>query len=305
MFQSMENARAFAGQRQFAAASNRASAVGSPGIVAQTNEGVGLGSTALNALGGIAGKSLPPQFARFLPAGQMLMNGGLNKLLSGNVGGLMSLGGIAGIAGQFLPPWAGDAMAAGQAVQGLMSGGSLMGMMNGLVGRFLPPELQGIWSAVQQMGGLKKLISDAFPPLGKPSSASYEESNAPSSGVAPYAARVGDQHVCPMFEGPKPHIGGPILPSGCPTVLIGNFPAARVGDKATCVGPPDTISQGESTVLIGNQDAARVGDPTVHCGMIVSGWLTVWIGKSLAGTSRCIEIAAGNNSPLISGATVE
>ena len=41
-----------------------------------------------------------------------------------------------------------------------------------------------------------------------------------------------------------PHVGGPILPPGCPTVLIGMMPAARVGDMATCVGPPDVIAKG-------------------------------------------------------------
>jgi uncharacterized Zn-binding protein involved in type VI secretion len=66
------------------------------------------------------------------------------------------------------------------------------------------------------------------------------------------AARVGDDHTCPMSEpGPKPHKGGPIAPPGCTTVLIGNQPAARVGDKATCVGPPDSIQAGCSTVQIG------------------------------------------------------
>ncbi|KXK21522.1 MAG: hypothetical protein UZ18_ATM001000281, partial [Armatimonadetes bacterium OLB18] len=30
------------------------------------------------------------------------------------------------------------------------------------------------------------------------------------------AARVTDMHTCPMSDGPKPHVGGPILPPGCP-----------------------------------------------------------------------------------------
>jgi len=58
------------------------------------------------------------------------------------------------------------------------------------------------------------------------------------------AARVGDMHVCPMCDGPKPHVGGPIMPVGCPTVLIGGMPAARIGDMVTCVGPPDMIVKG-------------------------------------------------------------
>ena len=66
------------------------------------------------------------------------------------------------------------------------------------------------------------------------------------------AARVGDDHTCPMSEpGPKPHKGGPISPPGCPTVLIGNQPAAREGDPAVCVGPPDSIATGAPTVQIG------------------------------------------------------
>ena len=64
------------------------------------------------------------------------------------------------------------------------------------------------------------------------------------------AARMGDMHACPMFNGPVPHVGGPIT-KGSATVLIGGQPAARVGDMATCVGPPDSIVMGCMTVLIG------------------------------------------------------
>jgi uncharacterized Zn-binding protein involved in type VI secretion len=92
------------------------------------------------------------------------------------------------------------------------------------------------------------------------------------------AARVGDMHVCPMVTGIVPHVGGPILPPGCPTVLIGGLPAARVGDMATCVGPPDVIVLGSLTVLIGGQPAARMGDLTAHGGAIVLGFPMVLIG---------------------------
>ncbi len=91
------------------------------------------------------------------------------------------------------------------------------------------------------------------------------------------AARVGDMHACPMAD-PKPHVGGPILPPGEPTVLIANMPAARVGDSATCVGPTDTITKGSTSVLIGGQPAARQGDSTSHGGAIVVGCPTVLIG---------------------------
>ena len=94
----------------------------------------------------------------------------------------------------------------------------------------------------------------------------------------PPAARVTDMHTCPMVTGVVPHVGGPILPPGEPTVLIGFMPAARLGDMLTCVGPPDTIAMGSSTVMIGYMPAARLGDPTIHGGVIVLGCPTVMIG---------------------------
>ena len=92
------------------------------------------------------------------------------------------------------------------------------------------------------------------------------------------AARVTDMHVCPMVTVLVPHVGGPILPPGAVTVLIGGMPAARVGDMAVCVGPPDVIILGSFTVLIGGQPAARLGDMTAHGGAIVIGCPTVLIG---------------------------
>lgn len=95
------------------------------------------------------------------------------------------------------------------------------------------------------------------------------------------AARVGDMHVCPMVTPgvpPIPHVGGPVMPPGGVTVLIGGMPAARMGDMATCVGPPDTIAKGSATVLIANMPAARLGDTCAHGGTIVVGCPTVLIG---------------------------
>lgn len=85
-------------------------------------------------------------------------------------------------------------------------------------------------------------------------------------------------HVCPMTTGPVPHVGGPILPPGCPTVLIGGMPAACVGDMAVCTGPPDSIIIGSATVQIGGKFAARMGDSTAHGGTIILGCFTVLIG---------------------------
>ena len=87
-------------------------------------------------------------------------------------------------------------------------------------------------------------------------------------------------HTCPMQTPgtpPIPHVGGPILPPGQPTVLIGKMPAARMGDMATCVGPPDAIVKGSAKVMIGKKPAARVGDTTAHGGVITVGFPTVMI----------------------------
>jgi uncharacterized Zn-binding protein involved in type VI secretion len=93
----------------------------------------------------------------------------------------------------------------------------------------------------------------------------------------PPAARITDMHTCPMFDGPKPHVGGPILPPGVPNVLIGGLPAAVVGNPCTCVGPPDAIVKGSMKVMIGGRPAARMGDQTAHGGVIVAGYPLVMI----------------------------
>lgn len=97
----------------------------------------------------------------------------------------------------------------------------------------------------------------------------------------PPAARLTDMHACPMQTPglpPIPHVGGPILGPGVPTVLIGSLPAAVLGDNAVCVGPPDTVVKGSATVMIGGKPAARVGDTCAHGGSIVLGLPTVMIG---------------------------
>jgi len=98
----------------------------------------------------------------------------------------------------------------------------------------------------------------------------------------PPAARLMDFHRCPMSTpvGPVqvPHVGGPIAGPGAPTVLIGGFPAAKVGDIAMCIGPPDAIVKGSTTVQVLGLPAARLGDKTAHGGTIVIGFPTVMIG---------------------------
>ncbi|WP_284319491.1 PAAR domain-containing protein [Dyella acidisoli] len=97
-------------------------------------------------------------------------------------------------------------------------------------------------------------------------------------GMGRPAARLTDMHTCPMTTGPVPHVGGPICAPGAPKVLIGGLPAARVGDMAICIGPPDSLSAGSSKVKIGGQQAARLGDATEHGGVVVLGCFTVLLG---------------------------
>jgi uncharacterized Zn-binding protein involved in type VI secretion len=94
----------------------------------------------------------------------------------------------------------------------------------------------------------------------------------------PAAARVGDMHSCPASDGPKPHVGGPILPPGSTNVFIGGIQAARKTDMCTCVGPPDSIIKGSATVFINGLAAARQLDTTAHGGIISAGFPTVMIG---------------------------
>ncbi|MBP0462390.1 PAAR domain-containing protein [Roseomonas sp. PWR1] len=118
------------------------------------------------------------------------------------------------------------------------------------------------------------------------------------------AARVLDMHVCPMFTGPVPHVGGPVLPPCCITVLINYFPAARQTDMCLCVGPPDTIMMGYPTVLVGKMPPAFLGSLTSHGGSIVMGSPNVIYGGAAGGgggggggAQSAAAIAAAVNPP--------
>lgn len=97
------------------------------------------------------------------------------------------------------------------------------------------------------------------------------------------AARLGDMHTCPLATPgvpPIPHVGGPVLTSAAPQVLIEGQPAACIGDMLLCVGPPDVIVSGAYTVLAGGKPLARVGDQTAHGGTISAGSATVMVGET-------------------------
>lgn len=91
----------------------------------------------------------------------------------------------------------------------------------------------------------------------------------------PPASRLTDMHACPMLTVLVPHVGGPIIGPGAPTVLVANLPAAVVGDNCTCVGPPDSILMGSTKVMAGNKPMAHIGSTTSHGGTVVLGAPTV------------------------------
>ena len=81
-----------------------------------------------------------------------------------------------------------------------------------------------------------------------------------------------------MVTGLVPHVGGPILPPGGVTVMIGGMPAARSTDMAVCAGGPDVIAIGSVTVYTMGMQQARMNDMTVHGGTIAIGMPTVLVG---------------------------
>jgi len=103
-----------------------------------------------------------------------------------------------------------------------------------------------------------------------------------------FAARLGDSCA-----------HGGVIVAGCPTVLIGGMPAARVGDMHVCPmvtpGTPPIphvgmtiIPPGSPTVLIGGMPAARMGDMAVCTGppdSIIMGCMTVMIGTAGSGSA--------------------
>ena len=59
-----------------------------------------------------------------------------------------------------------------------------------------------------------------------------------------------DQHVCPLTNGMRPHIGGTVATASA-TVLIGGHPAARQNDVVVEAGGPNPIVAGAQSVMIG------------------------------------------------------
>lgn len=115
----------------------------------------------------------------------------------------------------------------------------------------------------------------------------------------PLAARISDPHLCPLVDGVKPHVGGPVA-KGQPNVMIGGMPAARVTDTCVCASAPDMIAKGSMSVFIGGMPAARMMDQTAHGGVISMGCPTVFIGDMGGGPApSSFQAAAANGTPLV------
>jgi uncharacterized Zn-binding protein involved in type VI secretion len=69
-------------------------------------------------------------------------------------------------------------------------------------------------------------------------------------GNLPAWRALSDSHVCPLSDGPKPHVGGVVM-QGSTSVWIGGLPAARQGDTIVEAGAPNPIAAGAPNVLIG------------------------------------------------------
>src|SRR5260221_11811728 len=62
-------------------------------------------------------------------------------------------------------------------------------------------------------------------------------------GGQPAWRATADTHVCPLFDGPKPHVGG-VVAVGSVTVMIGGMSAARQGGMGVEASAPNALAIG-------------------------------------------------------------
>ena len=77
--------------------------------------------------------------------------------------------------------------------------------------------------------------------------------------------------VCPFFDGPIPHVGGPILETTADNVITGILPAASMMSTALCIGPPANIIDGSPTFIADVLPVGFMGSSTDHGGVVVEG----------------------------------
>lgn len=107
----------------------------------------------------------------------------------------------------------------------------------------------GIVTSPALAGNLAARVGDATS-HGTPLIPGPGSTNVIIGGMPAWRAVI-DLHTCPLVTDLVPHVGG-VVAVGSSTVLINNYPAARVGDIILEIGPPNSIANGCPTVLIGN-----------------------------------------------------
>ena len=85
---------------------------------------------------------------------------------------------------------------------------------------------------------------------GTPLSPGTGSANVSIGGMPAWRAGI-DSHVCPLVDGPKPHVGG-VVAKGSAKVLINGSPAVRQGDQIVEAGSPNLITAGYTKVVIGD-----------------------------------------------------
>ena len=85
------------------------------------------------------------------------------------------------------------------------------------------------------------------------------------------AAFLTSMQVCPFFDGPIPHVGGPIIETTADNIIVVIFPMAAMGSTAICVGPPATVLDGSPTFIADFTPAGIMLASTDHGGVVVEG----------------------------------
>ena len=83
--------------------------------------------------------------------------------------------------------------------------------------------------------------------------------------------------LCPMLDGPVPHVGGVIVESTCDNVIAGILPAASMLSTAICIGPPATVLDGSPTFIADFMPVAVMLSTTDHGGEVLEGLPTMLI----------------------------
>ena len=89
------------------------------------------------------------------------------------------------------------------------------------------------------------------------------------------AAFLTCMQVCPMLDGPVPHVGGVILETEADNIILGILPAATITSMAMCIGPPATILEGSPAFIADVLPVATLTAMTDHGGCVLEGEPTI------------------------------